>query len=268
MFELGACVTVAAVACGAVFALCFVLSLLTDEYSWTDRAWSLMPPVYAWAFAWGGGFDARGVLVALLVTAWSARLTFNFWRKGGFARGGEDYRWAILKERLPGWAWQPFNLLFVAGYQNVLVFLITLPAWRAASAPGPLGALDAAAAVAFVAALVGETIADQQQWNFHQQKRAWQARGEAGPQFATEGLWRWSRHPNFFFEQAQWWLLTLFPLAAGLPWLDATLAGPVLLTLLFDGSTRFTEWITVSKYPEYAERQRTTSRWLPLPPRS
>lgn len=223
--------------------------------------------MYAWIYAAQAGFSPRAVLMAGLITAWAVRLTFNFWRKGGFRRGGEDYRWAVLRERLPGWAWPPFNVLFVAGYQNLLVWLITLPAWRAAGAGGSVGALDGVVAALFLGALLGEFVADQQQWDFHQAKAERVARGAAGPRFLSEGMWRWSRHPNFFFEQAQWWLLTWFPVAAGLPWLDATLLGPLLLTLLFDGSTRFTESITRSKYAEYEEYQRTTSRWLPWPPR-
>jgi steroid 5-alpha reductase family enzyme len=86
--------------------------------------------------------------------------------------------------------------------------------------------------------------------------------------FLKTGLFRWSRHPNFLCEQAQWWVFTLFPVAAGLPWLNPGIVGAVLLTLLFDGSTRFTEWITVSRYPGYAAWQRRTSRWIPWFPRA
>jgi steroid 5-alpha reductase family enzyme len=258
--------TLAASVCLAVVVACWLLSVITREYSWTDRAWSTVPPVYTWIFAWESGWNPRVVLMAALVTAWGARLTFNFWRKGGFARGGEDYRWAVLQGMMPGWAWALFNIAFVAVYQNVLVFLITLPAWRVAGASRPLGALDVLLTALFLAALLGETVADQQQWNFQQAKRARTARGEPGPDFLTTGLFAWSRHPNFFFEQAQWWVLTLFLVAAGVSWLDLTLGGAVLLTLLFDGSTRFTEWISARRYPAYAAYQQTTSRLVPWPP--
>jgi steroid 5-alpha reductase family enzyme len=72
--------------------------------------------------------------------------------------------------------------------------------------------------------------------------------------------------PNFFFEQAQWWVVALFGVAAAraVPW---TVLGAVLLTLLFVGSTRFTESISVSRYPEYAEYQRRTSAVVPWRPR-
>ena len=117
--------------------------------------------------------------------------------------------------------------------------------------------------------LAGETIADQQQWDFQRDKAARVAAGETPERrFVTTGLWRWSRHPNFFCEIGQWWVFYGFAVAASGSPLNWTIAGAVLLTLLFDGSTRFTESITIGKYPEYADYRRTTSRWIPWPPKA
>jgi steroid 5-alpha reductase family enzyme len=255
--------TTAALAAGAALA-CWLVSVLTGEHSWTDRLWSVMPPIYTAVYAASRDFaDPRLDLMAALVLAWGARLTFNFARKGGYQKGGEDYRWAVLRARLTGWRWQAFNLLFVAGYQNFIVWVITLPAWAVMSvAPVPLGVLDFALAAVCSAALMLETAADQQQWNFHQAKKQGQASG-----FLTTGLFAFSRHPNFFFEQLQWWALACFPLAAGAPALGFYWLGALLLTLLFLGSTRFTESITLSKYPAYARYQAQVSAQLPWFPR-
>jgi len=147
--------------------------------------------------------------------------------------------------------------------------LITLPALTAFEYRGtPLGVLDLIVAAAFLLFLVGETIADQQQWDFHRAKSAEIAAGrEPAARFLTTGLWRFSRHPNFFFEQAQWWVFVAFGMiAAGSPW-QWTVIGALLLTGIFIGSTRLTEGITRSKYPEYADYQATTSAVVPLPPR-
>ncbi len=114
---------------------------------------------------------ARLVLMALLVTAWAARLTFNFARKGGYT-GMEDYRWAILRGRMKPWQFQVFNLLFIVLYQNALLVLITLPALIAWQNPAPLSGWDVVFAVLFAAFLVGEFVADQQQWDFHRAKAA------------------------------------------------------------------------------------------------
>lgn len=98
----------------------------------------------------------------------------------------------------------------------------------------------------------------------------------ARPGFATGGLFRYSRHPNFFFEQAQWWAFYAVGATAAMAGgagilggaLNPTIIGPALLTVLFIGSTIFTESITASKYPAYAEYRRTTSMLVPWPPRA
>ena len=132
---------------------------------------------------------------------------------------------------------------------------------------------DIVIAAAFLAALVGETVADEQQWRFHQRKAA--AGGTLEPGFLDSGLFRFSRHPNFFFEQAQWWILYCFGVSAAVSagaalwdgWFNWTISGPVLLSALFIGSTIFTESISAAKYPAYADYQRRTSMLVPLPPR-
>jgi steroid 5-alpha reductase family enzyme len=143
--------------------------------------------------------------------------------------------------------------------------LIALPALTAYEHQGGFGVLDVVVALLFLGLLIGETVADQQQWVFQNAKKAGGA--DFRPRFLTTGLWRFSRHPNFFFEQAQWWALFLFGAIAAGSLLQWTVLGAVLLTILFIGSTRFTEEITLSKYPEYADYQATTSPIVPWPPR-
>ena len=258
------------VICAAVIAATWVASLVTREYSWVDRIWSVVPVVYVWVFAVSSGFDARLVLMAALVTAWGIRLTFNFARKGGYRAGGEDYRWAVLRERMSPLAYQLFNLFFISIYQNVLILLFCLPAFTVFESGGsPLGVWDLVLSVVFLAFLVGEGVADQQQWVFHRWKAAERAAGRAPrPGFLTTGLFRVSRHPNFFFEQAQWWVFYGFAIAATGVWLHWTIAGAVLLTLLFIGSTVFTESISRAKYPDYDDYRARTSAVVPWFPRS
>ncbi|SFW91014.1 DUF1295 domain-containing protein [Amycolatopsis australiensis] len=240
----------------------WLLSVLTREYSWVDRIWSLIPIAYVAIFAGAADWaDARLDVMCALVTGWGIRLTFNFARKGGYARGGEDYRWAVLRERIAPWQFQVFNFFFISLYQNAILLLITLPALTALQNRGGFGVWDVVLAVVFAAFLAGETVADQQQWEFHREKHA----GRAPTRFLQTGLFRYSRHPNFFFEQAQWWVIAAFGVVAGGP--QWTVAGAVLLTLLFVGSTRFTESISKSRYPEYADYQRRTSAVIPWRPR-
>ncbi|QNE46604.1 DUF1295 domain-containing protein [Glaciihabitans sp. INWT7] len=264
---------VLAVVCLAACAFAWIASLITGDNSWVDRLWSLLPVAYLWIFAGFAGLrDARLDVMAVLVTLWGARLTFNFARKGGYS-GGEDYRWPALRARMTPRQFAFFNLFFIVIYQNVLLVLITLPGLAALDHRDvPLGGFDILLGLLFLACLLGETIADQQQWDFHRWKRAEIAAGrEPRPRFLQTGLFRLSRHPNFFFEQAQWWLLFLFgAVAMGTLW-HWTVVGAALLSLLFIGSTRFTESFTAAKYPEYARYQQTTSPsipWLPRRPRT
>lgn len=249
-------------------AFSWIASLVTKDTSWVDRLWSIVPVVYLWIFAASVGFaDPRVNVMAVLVTLWGARLTFNFARKGGYS-GVEDYRWAVLRARMAPWQFQLFNLFFIVIYQMALLVLITLPALTALEHPTPFGPLDVALTVLFLLALAGETVADQQQWNFHVSKKEQLDAGqEPSSPFVQTGLWRFSRHPNFFFEQTQWWLIYLFAAVAAGTVLIWTVAGAALLTALFIGSTIFTESITRSKYPAYAAYQSRVSPIIPWIPR-
>jgi steroid 5-alpha reductase family enzyme len=256
---------VAGVAC----AFAWVASLVSGDTSWVDRLWSILPAAYLIIFAAHDHFDsARLDVMAALVTLWGVRLTFNLARKGGYS-GVEDYRWQVLRESMSRGQFQLFNLFFIVLYQNALLVLISLPAYSAEQhRRSPFGVLDVVLTLVFLGLLLAETVADQQQWNFHQTKRRVAADGhlpESG--FLREGLFRYSRHPNYFFEIAQWWVVFAFAALAARSALQWTVLGPVLLTALFIGSTRFTEKISAAKYPLYARYQREVSAIVPWRPR-
>jgi steroid 5-alpha reductase family enzyme len=254
----------------AVCAFAWIASLISHDHSWVDRIWSIVPAVYVWVFAIFAGLqDARLDVMAVLVTLWAIRLTFNFARKGGYS-GEEDYRWPVLRARMNRWQFELFNFFFIVLFQNLVLVLITLPAQTAYERRStPFGVWDVVLTVVFLGFLVGETVADQQQWNFQNWKLAERAAGrQPSPRFLQAGLFRFSRHPNFFFEQAQWWVLFFFGVAAAGSILQWTVVGAFLLTMLFIGSTNFTEAITRSRYPEYAQYQKTTSALVPWWPRT
>jgi steroid 5-alpha reductase family enzyme len=253
--------------------ICFItwlLSVITKDTSWVDRIWSVIPVVYLWIFAGAVGFaDVRLNVMAIIVTLWGARLTFNFARKGGYQPGGEDYRWEVLRQGMSPTAYQVFNIFFIVIFQNVVLWLITLPAWTAAANPTPFGFWDVVCTVAFLGLLTLETVADQQQWNFYKRKYAALAAGKTPESnFLTSGLFSVSRHPNFFAEQSQWWVIFFFGVSATGSLLQWTVLGAFLLSLLFIGSTRFTESISLSKYPEYRDYQRRVSPTIPWFPKA
>lgn len=267
--------TVAAVMGGATL-LCFVVGELTNNVSQIDKLWSLLPIAYAWIVAGFGDYSPRLVLMAILVTLWGARLTYNFSRHGGyqwkFWGGHEDYRWGVLRQRpefQPRWRWTLFNALFISGYQSVLILLFTLPTIVALqNRSTPFGALDAVAAVLMLGFLVFETIADQQQWNYQSAKWAKIRAGEPltgdyAKGFLDTGLWSLSRHPNYFAEQSIWVSFYLFSVAASGHWLNWSIAGCLLLMVMFQGSAGFSEETSAGKYPAYADYQRRVSRFIP-----
>ncbi len=214
--------------------------------------------------------------MAVLTTLWGLRLTYNFWRRGGYDwlpwRGEEDYRWSVLRQNplLGGrLRWGFFNLFFISLYQNALILLFTLPALAAWQGDAkPLNIMDFIAAGLLVFFLVIETIADQQQYDFQQEKYRRKAAGETlhgeyAQGFRSSGLWGRVRHPNYAAEQAIWLSFYLFSVAATGRWLNWSLAGSILLMLLFLGSSDFSEKISAGKYPGYADYQRRVPRFLP-----
>lgn len=260
----------------AVILYCFVVGELTNNVSQVDKLWSLIPIVYAWVVASYGDYSPRLVLMGVLVTIWGARLTFNFSRHGAyqwqFWRGHEDYRWEVLRKKpefQPGWKWSLFNLLFISGYQNVLILLFTLPTIVALqNNQTPLSALDYLAAIAMVAFIVFETIADNQQWQFQTRKAALIKSGQAltgdyKKGFIDTGLWAYSRHPNYFAEQSIWISFYLLSVSASGLWFNWSIMGCVLLVALFRGSSNFSEETSAGKYPDYANYQKTVPRFVP-----
>jgi steroid 5-alpha reductase family enzyme len=258
-----------AVICAGFIAACFVLGWITGDYSQTDRLWSVAPVIYVWFFAAMAWPDPRLILMASLATLWGARLTFNFARKGGYT-SEEDYRWVFLKGKITNpVAWQAFNLAFIAGYQQVLIFLFTLPAYAVYRDGGrPIGRADLIAAAVFLALLALETVADEQMWRFQQEKKRKKAAGETlsgdyGRGYLSSGLYGISRHPNYFGEVFMWWAFYLFVPAGTGMWLHWTVIGAVLLTALFQGSIWFTEYISAGKYPSYRDYQHRVSKFIP-----
>jgi steroid 5-alpha reductase family enzyme len=255
--------------------LSFVVSELTQNYSQVDKLWHVMPGFYAWYFAARVGFDARLVIMAVLVTVWGLRLAFNFGRRGGFGwpvwTGHEDYRWAILRAQpvlQSRVAWGLFNFFFISLYQHFVLFLIALPCLYATRGAGSWNLLDVLAMLFVVVCIVVETLADQQQFEFHSEKQrllqqGLPLEGDFSRGFCSSGLFAVARHPNFAAEQLLWFGLYLFSVAATGDWLNSSLLGALMLALLFQGSTDFTEKQSLRKYPSYLEYQARVPRFLP-----
>jgi steroid 5-alpha reductase family enzyme len=255
---------------------CFSLSELTGNCSQVDKIWSIIPIVYAWHIAYAGAWSDRLILMAILVTIWGIRLTYNFSRRGAYSwkiwDGEEDYRWAVLRKKpeLSGkLKWTLFNLFFISLYQNGLILLFTLPILVTVNeGASPLGITDYLLAFLFIGFVVLETIADQQQWNYQNEKHrqiklTGKAEGIFSKGFTHTGLWKYMRHPNYLAEQAIWICFYFLGANATGEWINWSVAGCMLLLVLFQGSSDFSEAISAEKYPDYKEYMKKTGRFLP-----
>ncbi|KAA8491857.1 Uncharacterized protein FVE85_8339 [Porphyridium purpureum] len=259
----------------ALATIAFVLSEWYREYSMVDRYWSIQPVAMVLLVAAAApAFHPRLLVMAVLVTMWGSRLTYNYAIKGGYVLyKGEDYRWEYVRAMIapnsePLWTF--FNLTFVCIVQTVLLGMISaLPAYEALlHLDTPFGWKDVLVSIAWLMLFTGEVVADWQMWHFQRAKRALskkEARKTKG--FYDQGLYRFSRHPNYFCEVGMWVVFSLFGLVASGEWWSSSCLGCVLLALLFNRSTDLTERISASKYPAYAEYQRTTNMFFPWFPK-
>ena len=243
--------------------VCFMVSELTRNYSQVDKLWSVMPIIYS-LMTLAASPSPRSWIMCILVIIWGFRLSFNFYRKGGYNiipwKGEEDYRWKIIRQHpeLKGRIrFGLFNLLFISFYQHFLILLFSTPLLMAAKHRiSGLNLIDLIAASLMLLFIITEAVADNQQYRF--QKLKHQIKGSEGflagslkKGFLSEGLWCFVRHPNYVSEQAIWISFYLFGASASGKWINWTLAGPLMLVLLFLGSTELTEHISNEKYPGY-----------------
>lgn len=254
--------------CAAIAAACWVLSLVTKEFSWVDRFWSLAPPAYCLIVAADDGFrSARVTVMTVLVLLWSVRLTANFAVKGGYRPGGEDYRWAHVRSRLGRVQFQLLNVTFICPGQMAVILLFTSPVHQAWLHAGqPLGWLDYLATAVFLALFAGESVADAQMLRFQRNKQRLRDAGlDVEKPFMDEGLFRFSRHPSYFCEMGMWLVFYLFAVSASGRVVHWTGLGFLLLIALFQGSIRLTEEISSGKYPGYSDYQAAVPRVVPIP---
>eukprot|EP00531_Pseudo-nitzschia_arenysensis_P019427 CAMPEP_0116146774 /NCGR_PEP_ID=MMETSP0329-20121206/17349_1 /TAXON_ID=697910 /ORGANISM="Pseudo-nitzschia arenysensis, Strain B593" /LENGTH=329 /DNA_ID=CAMNT_0003642555 /DNA_START=100 /DNA_END=1089 /DNA_ORIENTATION=+ len=278
------------IACLFFTILVFVLSELSRNYSQTDKIWSITPFVYTWILV----CDTRTLLMAVISTIWGSRLTWNFSRRGGYTwppwQGDEDYRWKYLQDGFllgiltNNVAWTIFNFVFISLYQNVLLLVVTAPSMVAyvattrcdASAySSSLNGLDVLACLLYLGFVFLESIADNQQQRFQTEKYRRKGAGETldGEYldgFTRSGLFSIVRKPNYACEQALWVSFGLFSLSTFQSGIarqsnifNWSHVGWVLYLLLFQGSGPFTENITLTKYPLYAEYMKETPLFFP-----
>lgn len=245
-----------------VFAVAlWLLSLAARDASLVDRFWGLGFIVICIAgLRWFEPVTLHKVLLAALVFLWGARLSvYITWRNW---EQGEDYRYRAMREKHGrSFAWKSLFTVFLL--QGALTWFISLPIQLVLAAEDTLP-IDSwpviVGTVVFVAGLLFETVGDWQLARF-------KARPENRGQVMDQGLWRYTRHPNYFGEAVLWWGLFLVALPA--PNVMYTILSPVVMTLLLlkVSGVPLLEKRMVETRPGYAEYVRRTPAFLPWKPK-
>lgn len=232
-------------------------SLFRRDVSVVDIWWG---PFFLFLAAWfrlRGPEPDRFQLVALAAVAlWALRLALHIAVR---SRGeGEDRRYAAMRAAHgPRFPWVSLGTVFLL--QSTLATLLAAPLLAVQSSTGVSPALFTVGLLLWLAGFAWEAVADAQLLAFRRNP------ANAG-KVLDRGLWRFSRHPNYFGEAILWWGYGAMGLAAGAPW---TLFAPAVMTwlLLRVSGVTLLEKTIGSRRPEYAEYVRRTSAFLPLPPR-
>ena len=247
----------------ALFIGLWLINLRTRDPSFIDSWWALGMVAIAWAsFIAAPNRGPHAVLLTALCTAWGLRLgVYLLWR---WRKHGPDRRYTTmmaLAQSERGWGYAKASLLLVFALQMPLQFVVGLPAqlgqWGAPIALGPWAWTGAALAVI---GIVFESVGDFQ-------LVAFKADPANAGKVLQSGLWRFTRHPNYFGDACVWWGLYLIAAETGLgAW---SLPGPVLITVLL---TRWSGVPTVEgrmrrKKPDYEAYVARTSGFIPMWPK-
>ena len=236
----------------------WLISVLKRDVSIVDSIWSLMLLAAGVTYALDAGLiDSRGSLVLALLAAWGVRLSLHVTLRNWGEP--EDRRYREIRARYaPGFAWKSLFIIFL--FQAMVAAIIALPLLWIMLRPAPLGPLDLLATLLWLVGMGFEIIADYQLSRFSADPAN---RGRV----LRSGLWRYSRHPNYFGECCIWWAFFLFALAAGGWW---TIVSPLLMTWLllkFSGVGHMETGIE-QRRPEYRDYIATTNAFVPGPPRT
>ncbi len=237
-----------------LFALAgWVLSLARNNVTHVDSMWSLFIGMAAYTYAlFFYELHDRALLVLTLVTLWalrlSAYLTVRNWTPH------EDHRYAAIRKNNEPFFWLT-SIYIIFGLQAVLAWLISAPLFGAIKNNTALNFLDYLGAIIVIAGFLWETIADLQLTKF-------KASPNNKEKVLNTGLWRYSRHPNYFGECCIWWGFYLIALAAGAWW---SVFSPLIMTFLllkFSGVALLEKDIG-ERRPAYAQYIKSTNAFIP-----
>lgn len=227
----------------------------TRDATPVDMGWAMGIGLVAVYVTWQGtGDPQRRLLVGTLAALWALRLTWHLHARRGPT---EDGRYAMLRQQWGHRAQRNFLLLYAA--QALLIAFFSLPAYLAAANPNPLSLLDGLGVGIWILAVAGESVADAQLERFRRDP------AHAG-QTCSQGLWNYSRHPNYFFEWLHWF--SYIPWAAPYGWGWLALIAPATMFYLLHSVTGIPyaeKRALLSRGEAYRAYQQRTHAFFPIP---
>ena len=243
--------------------LVWMISVKLRDASVADICWGLGFVLLAWLYCFlsPAALTPRSWLVAALITLWGARLSLHIFRRH---RGGEDPRYQAMRaSHGPAFWWR--SLFTVFWLQGAILWFVALPMLVAvrATAPAALTAVDGLGVLLFAVGFCFEVVGD------HQLERFRAEPGNRG-RVLDRGLWRYTRHPNYFGDATMWW--GIYAIAASTPGGWLTVLSPSLMMLLLmrvSGVTLLEDGLKASKpgYSGYIARTPAFFPWVPRAPR-
>ncbi len=199
----------------------FLCSLVIKRNDIADVAWGIGFVVYCGFFFFSTEFDARTLLVALLISLWGVRLALHIGNRN--RKKSEDSRYKKWRDEWGKWFYlRSFAQVYLL--QGFLQLLIASPILLlVAFEQSPLGLLDYAGALLWGIGFVFEAVGDYQLMRFKQNP-------ESKGKLMMTGLWRYTRHPNYFGEITQWWGIFVITVSSPFGWL--AIISPVTITFL------------------------------------
>jgi steroid 5-alpha reductase family enzyme len=251
----------------AVILALWAYSVKIRDVSFIDAFWAFGMVLLAWAtWAQSNAPDARSLLLLGLTSLWGLRLTFHLWTR--WRAHGEDPRYAKIMGSVmekKGWSWSKTSLLSVFLTQAPLLFITSLPAqlgiWASEGVVTVLGPLALIGTIIAIIGILFETVGDSQ-------LNAFRANPANKGKVLDTGLWRYTRHPNYFGDACTWWGIWLIACETGpAGWIS--IIGPIFLTFTltrWSGKPLLERGMKKTR-PEYADYVTRTSGFFPLPPK-
>jgi len=245
-------------ACALIFHLSWAVTKKKSNVTAVDAIWASSIPAICLIHALLSDADLpRRILVGLCISFWGARLSLHLWNDR-VRSGQEDGRYAKFRRQWGGNADRNFWFLFQA--QALLVFALSSFIWPSLINSTKFGAwYDYLGLSLWAVAITGQALADRQLKDFKAKKTG---------KTLQAGLWRYSRHPNYFFEWVHWFAYVFW--AWGSDWELLALGGPILMLwflIKVTGIPAAEEQSLRSRGDEYREYQRRTSAFIPWFPK-